>query len=124
MNETDEGTNERNREGGMYDNIPGQIEKKYSGLALQDVHGLVSIGGIAQFACEHDIAIADVEMDEYREWSVIYESGGVGGVGEDQFEWAIDNLLDSDSTYDTEEARYLFQLLVNERLEAREAHLE
>ena len=109
---------------GMYDDIPDKVRRKYAGIALQDIHGLVSIGGIAQFAREHDMAIEDVEMDEYREWSVIHESGGVGGVGEDQFEWAIDNLLDSDSTYDTEEARYLFQLLVNERLEAREAHLE
>jgi hypothetical protein len=108
----------------MYDDIPDKVRTKYSEVALQDIHGLVSIGGIAQFAREHDIAIADVEMDEYREWSVIYESGGIGGVGEDQFEWAVEELLDPDSTYDTEEARHLFQILVNERLEARDAHRE
>ena len=109
---------------GMYDDIPDKVRTKYARIALQDVHGLVSIGGIAQFACEHDIAIADVEMDEYREWSVIYESGGVGGVGEDQFAWAVEELRDSDSTYDTEEAQYVFKMLVNERLEARDAHRE
>jgi hypothetical protein len=43
-------------------------------------------------------------------------------VGEDQFAWAVEELLHPDSTYDTEEARYLFQLLVNERLEAHETH--
>jgi hypothetical protein len=49
---------------------------------------------------------------------------GIGGVGEDQFGWAIDNLLDPDSAYDVEKARHLFQLLVNERLEQRGERLE
>jgi hypothetical protein len=107
----------------MYDTVPEQIKRKYSGLGLQDIHRFVSIGGIAQYAHEHDLAIADVEMDEYMQWSVLIESG-IGGVGEDQFGWAIDNLLDPDSAYDVEEARHLFQLLVNERLEQREERLE
>ena len=124
MNGTEAGTHESSIEGSLYDTVPDNVRTKYAGIALQDIHGLVSIGGIAQFACEHDIAIENVEMDEYQEWYVIYESGGGGGVGEDQFEWAIDNLLDPDSTYDTEEARYVFKMLVNERLEARDAHRE
>ena len=124
MNETDEGTHESSFEGSMYDSVPDQLKTKYSGAAVQDVHGLVSIGGIAQFACEHDMAIEDVELDEYRNWYVIHESGGIGGVGEDQFAWAVEELRDPDSTYDTEEAQYVFKMLVNERLEAREAHRE
>ena len=108
----------------MYDVVPDHVKRKYAGVSLHDINGIASIGGIAQFAREHDIAIADVEIDDYRDWSVIHASGGVGGVGEDQFEWAVEELLDPDSTYDTDEARYLFQMLVNERLEARDAHRE
>ena len=122
MNGTEAGTHESSIEGSLYDTVPDNVRTKYAGIALQDIHGLVSIGGIAQFACEHDMTIEEVEIDDYRDWSVIHASGGVGGVGEDQLEWAVEELLDPDSTYDTDEARYLFQMLVNERLEARDAH--
>ena len=109
----------------MYDNIPEQIKRTYSesGIELQDISGLVSIGGIAQFAHERDIQVEKIGMEEYMQWSVVRETG-IGGVGEDQFEWAIEKLRDPDSGYESEKARQVFQLKVNEALEARREALE
>ena len=108
----------------MYEDIPDQLKSTFSesGIQRQDICGLVSVGGIAQFAREHDMRIEEIEMEEYMQWSVIRDTG-IGGVGEDQFEWAIEKLRDPDSGYDPEKARQVFQLKVNEALERRGENL-
>jgi hypothetical protein len=108
----------------MYSDIPEQIITAYRDVAYHDVSGLVVIGGIAQYADENDMNVSDVQLDEYRQWSVIQDSDGIGGAGENQFEWAVEELLDPNSSYDQEEARYVFQYFVNERLKRREEHQE
>jgi hypothetical protein len=103
----------------MYSDISERIKTAYRDVAYHDVSGLVVIGGIAQYADENDMEVSDVQLDQYRQWSVIQDSDGIGGAGEDQFEWAIEELVDPDSTYDREEARHVFQHFVNERIDQR-----